>query len=80
MPVVQLMEWVNPKDEERRKKRYKFQDEVMMPYWKKMVEEKDIKVKGSDWSDNTGHIVFWSKFETMEDFAKMWDDERWQQE
>jgi len=51
----------------------------MMPYGKKHVEEKGIKVKGDSWGDNTGHIVGWAEFETMEAFAKFWDDERWQQ-
>ena len=44
-----------------------------------MVEEKGIKFKGSAWSDNTGHMVGWAEFETMEDFSKMWEDERNQQ-
>ena len=79
MPVVLLIEWDNPKDEERNEKRLKYGREVLTPYWEKMKKEKDIKVESSDWSDNTGHMISWSKFETMEDFAKMWNDERWQQ-
>ena len=79
MPVVYLMEWDIPKDEERSEKRRKWFREVMMPNWEKIVEEKGIKFKGGSWSDNTGHTIWWNRFETMEDFAKAWDDERWQQ-
>jgi len=79
MPVVQLLEYDISKDEERRNKGRKFGNEVMFPYWKKLVEEKDIKVESSNWSDNTGHKVHWTRFETMEDFSKIRDDERWQQ-
>ena len=79
MPVVLLVECDNPKDEERNEKRLKYVREVWRPYWQKLVKEKDIKVESSDWSDNTGHMVVWHKFETMEDFAKMWNDERQQQ-
>lgn len=79
MTVVLMTEHDNPKDEERNNKKRKFGTEVMRPYWEKLVEEKGIKSEGGNWSDNTGHIIGWYKFETMEDFSKMWDDERWQQ-
>ena len=79
MPVVLMGEWDNPKDEERNEKRLKFGREVATPYWEKLVEEKGIKVKGGVWSDNTGHMIGWREFETMEDFSKMWEDERYQQ-
>lgn len=79
MPVVYLLEWDNPKDEERNEKRLKYEKEILTPYSRKLIKEKNIKVESSDWSDNTGHVVGWLKFETMEDFAKMWNDERQQQ-
>jgi len=79
MPVVFMREWDNPKDEERNEKRRKYGREVWNPYWKKLVEEKGIKAKGSIWVDNTGHVVVWGEYETMEDFSKMWEDERLQQ-
>ena len=77
--IIQLFEYDISKDEERRNKGQKFGNEVMFPYWKKLIEEKGIKVESTNWSDNTGHKVGLDKFETMEDFAKAWDDERWQQ-
>ena len=79
MTVVLLMEWDNPKCEERNRERLKFQSEVWSPYWKKLIEEKGIKVKSSVWSDNTGHIVVWREFDSLEDFAKIYEDERAQQ-
>jgi len=79
MPVVLLLEFDNPKDEARNAKRRKFEDEATRPYREKLVEEKGIKAKFSGWADCTGHIVVWWEFETMEDFAKMWNDEKWQQ-
>ena len=79
MPVALLVEADYPKDEERDEKRVKFSKEVLFPHYEKMVEEKGIKTKLSQWSDNTGHMVALWEFETMEEFAKMWNDERWQQ-
>ena len=79
MPVVMLSEYDNPQDEERNKRKRKFSSEVMRPHWEKLLKEKGIKVESSGWSDNTGHMVFWNVFETMEDFAKIWEDEKWQQ-
>ena len=78
MSVVLLVEYDNPKDDERSKKMRKFGIEVMGPYWEKLVKEKDIKLEYSPWADNTGRTIRWIKFETMDDFAKMWDDERYQ--
>ena len=51
----------------------------MTPYIKKLVKEKGIKVESSNWRDDTGHRVNWYKFESMEDFTKMGNDERRQQ-
>jgi hypothetical protein len=79
MPVVELMEYENPKDEEKNAKRRKFQSKVMRPYWEKLVKAKDIKVESSGWADNTGNMVHWTKFETLEDAAKAWNDPQWQQ-
>jgi len=79
MPVVLLVEWDNPKDEERNEKRHKYVREVVEPYSNKLIHQNGIKVDSSDWADNTGHIVDWTIYETMEDFAKMWNDERYQQ-
>ena len=79
MTVVLMREWDNPKDPERNRKRLKFSNEVSTPYWEKLFKEKGIKVKYGGWSDNTGHFISWVEFETMEDFAKMWEDERGQQ-
>ena len=47
MPVIQLMECDNPKDEERKKKERKLGSEVMRPYWEKLMNEKDLKVESS---------------------------------
>ncbi len=74
MKVVIMCEYDHPKDEERNEKRLKFLNEVAQPYWKNLVKEKDIKLEPSAWTDNTGHAVEWHKFETIEDFAKIWDD------
>ena len=79
MTVVQLVEWDNPKDPERHIKQLKYWSEVIGPYWDKLVKEKGIKVESTAWSDNTGHMINWNEFETVEDFAKLWEDEGWQQ-
>jgi len=68
----------NPKDEARNKKRLKLSREVGMPYIEKKQKE-GIKLKVSGWADNTGHMIGWWEFETMDDFAKIWNDEEFQQ-
>lgn len=79
MTVVLLWEWDNPKDEARNKKRLKFDREEGAPFWEKKRKE-GIKLKMTSWSDNTGHIVGWMEFETMDDFSKLWEDKEWQQQ
>jgi len=79
MKAVLMIERHTPKDEERNKKRLKHNYEVMGPYWEKLVDEKGINQVGSGaWADNMGYLVNWIEFETMEDFAKLWEDEGWQ--
>ena len=77
LKVVLLVEWDNPKDETRNKKRLKHGSEVGTPYYEKKREE-GIKWEMSGWSDNTGHMIGWHEFETVEDFAKIWNDEEFQ--
>ncbi len=75
MKVALLVEYDNAKDESRYKK-YGEQSREGMPEWfKKLVEETNVKF--SDWADNTGHIISWLEFENMEDFAKLWNNEEW---
>ena len=74
-----LVEWDNPKCEERNAKRKKFVAEVIRPYWDKLLEKKNIKVEPTGWAENTGHFVVLYNFETVEDFSKVWGDERWHQ-
>ena len=50
----------------------------MKPHLEKLIKEKDIGVKASSWTDNTGHIIHWYKYETLNEFAIMWLDEKWQ--
>jgi len=78
LKVVLLLEQDDPKDEARNKKRLKYSREVEWPYHEKKREE-GVKWEITGWSDNTGHIVGWWEFETMEDFAKIWTDEEFQQ-
>ena len=78
MSVVLLVEWDNPKDTARNKKRLDLEEDHMKPHLEKLINEKGIRVKVSSWTDNTGHIIHWYKYETMDEFAIMWLDERWQ--
>ena len=73
LTVVLLVEWDNPKEEERLEKRYKFTREVTDPYWQEKMEEGIVK-DVSDWADNTGHRIKWIKFESMDNFAKIWGE------
>jgi len=78
MSVVLLIEWDNPKDTARNRKRLDLEEDNMKPRLEELIEEKGIGVKVSSWTDNTGHIIRWYKYETMDEFAIMWMDERWQ--
>ena len=73
MKVVLLIEWDNPKEEERLEKRYSYTREETDPYWKGKIEEGIIQ-KVSDWADNTGHRVKWVEFEDMDALAKLWSE------
>ncbi len=47
MKVVLMYEYDLPKNEERNEKRLKHLYEVARPYWKNLIEEKDIKIEPS---------------------------------
>jgi hypothetical protein len=76
LKVVLLIEWDNPRDEERLEKRYEFTREVTDPYWQRKVGE-GIVEGVSDWADNTGHRVKWVEFESMNNLARVWDDKEY---
>ena len=73
MKVLVVTEWTNPKEPERNKARYK-QEAEWRSYGDKLVQEKEIKVKGSAWSMSNGQMMAMSEFETFEDFEKMTTD------
>ena len=84
MAVVFMMEWDNPKDEARYKKFSEFQSwrkgltEKYKEYvetMNKMNQEGTLKFNG--WTDNTGHIIGWWEFESIESFGKLWVVEEW---
>ncbi len=76
MKVVLLVEWDNAKDESRYKKYAEQSREPIPEWWNKLTDETNVKTSG--WVDNTGHIIQWLEFENMEDLAKMWNSEEWQ--
>jgi len=76
MKVVILLEYKTPKEAERNKKRYKFGDENLTPYFNK--KDKEVKMNRSGWSDGSGTVISWMEFETLEDFNKVWGDEEFQ--
>jgi hypothetical protein len=79
MSVYLLWEWTNPKEEERNKKRLQFEVDIMYPYLEKKAKE-GVKMKPLGLTDGTGRILTLMTFETMEDFAKVWDDVEFQKD
>ena len=76
MKVVMMVEFNTPKELERNKKRYQFQDEHLRPYFTK--KDKEVKMNRSSWSDGSGTVIGWWKFESLEDFNKVWGDDEFQ--
>jgi len=77
MPVVMMIEFTNPKEPERNKKRYDLEKKFFEPYLENKRKE-GVKWKAEDWTDGSGWYVAWFEFETMEDFSKIWEDEEFQ--
>ncbi|GAH40870.1 unnamed protein product [marine sediment metagenome] len=73
MKVLVVTEWTNPKEPERNKARYK-QEAEGRAYREKLVQDKEIKVKGSVWMMDNGQMMGMAEFETFEDFEKMMTD------
>lgn len=73
MSVYLLLEWTNPKEEERNEKRLKQEVDFWFPYLEKKAKE-GVKMKPLALTDGTGRMLTLFTFETMEDFAKVWDD------
>ena len=73
MSVYLLWEWTNPKEEKRNEKRLQFEVDIMYPYIEKTLK-KGVKMKPLGLTDGTGQFLTLWTFETMEDFAKVWDD------
>jgi len=76
MKVLIITEWTNPKEPERNKARYK-QAAEGRAYREKLVQEKEIKVRGSGGGSGGGHMMNIAEFETFEDFEKMTTDPEW---
>ena len=73
MRVLVILEWDNPKDEERLKKYYglpRADSEYMQAAMKGLC-------RATIWTDGTGHNVETQEFESMEDFAKLWGDDEY---
>jgi hypothetical protein len=77
MKMLLTIRWTNPKDPERNKKRYEYQDKVFLPYVQKF-EEKGVKWKTSGWADGSGQMGSLYEFETWEDFSKVYQDQEFQ--
>lgn len=73
MSVYLLWEWTNSKDEERNEKRLKQEVDFWFPYIEKKTKE-GVKMKPLGLTDGTGRMITLFTFETIEDFAKIWDD------
>ena len=86
MSVVLMWEHDNAKDEERYRKYAEFvtwRKGLAKKYAKyvdlfyKMTQEG--KLKYNAWADNTGHVITWYEFDSIESFAKMWSLDEWHQ-
>ncbi len=76
MPVLWLMEYDIPKDEEANARylKYIFDDEYSC---RVMDKCKEIGAKLNVWSDGLGHIVMTIEFDNMEHYAKLFEDAEW---
>ena len=76
MPVLWLMEYDIPKDEEAHARylKYIFDDEYSC---RVMDKCKEIGAKLNVWSDGLGHIVMTIEFEDMVQYARLSEDAEW---
>jgi hypothetical protein len=75
MKVLGLITWENPKSDEGLKKYY----ENLEKYREYRTERREkYNVKSSGWSDGTGKMYNLDEFESLEAYAKFWDDEEFQ--
>lgn len=76
MPVIWLMEYDIPKDEEAgaRYLKYIFDEGHSC---RVMDSCKKLNAKLNVWSDGLGHIVMTIEFEKMEQYARLFDDAEW---
>ena len=71
MEVITFAEWDIPKDEERRKKYIEYMGDTA---WISRITNSGI-VKHRAWTDgNGGHVMCTAEFESMENYAKVWND------
>ncbi len=87
MAVVFMIEWDVPKERDRYE-RYveyhtgKVRSARVQKYsnyvkWLREKVEEGVLKRG-DWGDNTGQIINWNEFESIELFSEMWANEEWQ--
>jgi hypothetical protein len=69
--VLLFREWDNPKDEERRKKYTEIMRDTAL---RERFDKLGVIKSRKGWADGTGHIISLMEFESMEDFAKLWND------
>ena len=88
MKIVYMMEWDVPKDRDRYKRYAEYHSkETRSARSKKFsnlvkwIREKKAEgvLKSVDWADDTGHVINWKEFESIELFSEMWANEEWQQ-
>jgi len=75
MKMAMLIEYDNPKEEEKMKEYFGQADEVMS-FWEKKKKQGVVK-KTSNWSDNTGHMTFFVEFPSGETLGKFLADEEY---
>ena len=74
MKCVLCVEYTPPRDEARGKQLVEFTEKVVGKFeeWtKKGLLSPDVTM----WADNTGRILYWFPFESMEKFAKYYGSE-----
>ena len=77
MPVLWIMEYDIPKEEEANKKYVDsiFDEEHAC---KIMDKCKEIDAKLNVWTDGFHHMIMTIEFERIQDYAKLFDDSEWQ--